>query len=236
MKLKAVLFDLDGTLLPMVQEEFTGGYFSLLAARLAPRGFEPKELISNVWKGTKAMVKNDGTKTNADAFWDTFCEIYGEDKRSEIASFEEFYATDFLKAQSFCGYTPKAKEIVTFLKEHGIRTVLATNPIFPAAATEARTHWAGLEPEDFEYTTTYENSRYAKPNPQYYTELLDKLGLKAEDCLMVGNDAAEDTAAAKTGMDVFLITDCLINSGNADISAVPQGTFDDLKEYLKSRI
>lgn len=34
--IKAILFDLDGTLLPMDQDEFTKGYFNLLAAKLAP--------------------------------------------------------------------------------------------------------------------------------------------------------------------------------------------------------
>ena len=45
------------------------------------------------------------------------------------------------------------------VKELGLRAVLATNPIFPAVATRSRIRWAGLEPEDFELCTTYENSR-----------------------------------------------------------------------------
>ena len=35
MNYQMVLFDLDGTLLPMDQDEFTKGYFKLLAAKLA---------------------------------------------------------------------------------------------------------------------------------------------------------------------------------------------------------
>ena len=54
--IKAILFDLDGTLLPMDQDEFTKGYFKLLAAKLAPYGYEPKTLIDTVWAGTAAMV------------------------------------------------------------------------------------------------------------------------------------------------------------------------------------
>ena len=38
MKLKAVLFDLDGTLLPMDQEVFIQSYFKHLARLLAPLG------------------------------------------------------------------------------------------------------------------------------------------------------------------------------------------------------
>ncbi|MGN0509940.1 MAG: hypothetical protein ACI4GE_00095 [Lachnospiraceae bacterium] len=41
MKLTTVLFDLDGTLLPMDNDAFTKGYFKILAAKLAPHGYEP---------------------------------------------------------------------------------------------------------------------------------------------------------------------------------------------------
>ena len=47
--LKAVIFDLDGTLLPMNEDEFTQGYFSLLCKKLSKSGYEPNELINAVW-------------------------------------------------------------------------------------------------------------------------------------------------------------------------------------------
>ena len=71
-----------------------------------------------------------------------------------------------------------------------------------------------------------------KPNPAYYQEVLDKLGVDPKECLMVGNDVIEDVAAEKLGMQIFLVTDCLINKKGADISAYPQGTFADLLRYL----
>ena len=127
-----------------------------------------------------------------------------------------------------------AAEIVRTLKEKGYRVVLATNPIFPAIATENRTRWAGLAPEDFEYCTTYENSCYSKPNPDYYRELLGKLSLRPEEVLMVGNDVAEDMVAATLGMRVFLLTPCLINKDGCDISVYPHGDFSDLMDYVQS--
>mgnify|MGYP000650557097 CR=1 FL=1 len=56
-QITTVLFDLDGTLLPMELEQFTNTYFGLLAKKAAPFGYEPKTLVAAVWKGTKAMVK-----------------------------------------------------------------------------------------------------------------------------------------------------------------------------------
>ena len=231
--LKAVLFDLDGTLLPMDQDVFTGGYFKLLARKLADRGYGPKPLVDAIWHGTAAMVRNDGSCSNEDAFWRDFAKTCGERVLEDRPAFEEFYAVDFKGAQGFCGYTPKAARIVRLIRQTSCRVALATNPLFPSVATQTRIRWAGLEPEDFELYTTYENIGYCKPNLDYYREILRRMELEAEDCLMVGNDVAEDMVAARLGMRVFLLTDCIINKAGEDIGRYPHGGFDALEEYLK---
>ncbi len=230
--LKAVLFDLDGTLLPMDQEVFTKGYFKLLARKMAPLGYEPEALITAVWRGTGAMVKNDGSCTNEDAFWKDFAAFFGDRVLNDKPVFEDFYAHDFQQAQGTCGFTPDAARVVRLIKETGLRVALATNPLFPAVATESRIRWTGLVPEDFELYTTYENIGFCKPNLNYYREILRRMGLAPEDCLMVGNDVGEDMVAERLGMGVFLLTDCMINKENADINAWPHGGFDALTEYL----
>ena len=233
MKLRCVLFDLDGTLLPMDQEEFTKAYFHLLAKKLAPRGYEPKGLVDAIWAGTAAMVKNDGQCSNEEAFWQRFTQSYGPKVQADKPVFEEFYANEFQLARDVCGFTPRAAETVAAIRSMGYRVALATNPIFPSVATESRIRWAGLKPEDFELYTTYENSTHCKPNPAYFRDVAESLHLAPESCLMVGNDALEDTAAAQVGMQVFLLTDCLINKDGRDISAYPQGSFEQLLEYVK---
>lgn len=137
--------------------------------------------------------------------------------------------------KSDCGFNPAADKTVKKLKEKGFKLILATNPIFPAVATESRIKWAGLDRNDFELYTTYENSHYCKPNPAYYSEILKKLSLNPSDCLMVGNDAAEDTAAKAVGIEVFLLTDCLINKNGIDISEYPNGGFKELLEYIEKQ-
>lgn len=74
------------------------------------------------------------------------------------------------------------------LKAKGLRRALAANPIFPKEAARSRIRWAGLEPEGFEWITTYENSCYCKPNPDYYVEVTEKLECDLKECLMIGND------------------------------------------------
>lgn len=234
MKIKAVLFDLDGTLLPMDQEKFTKCYFSLLAKKLIPHGYNPETLMPAIWQGVKAMVMNDGSCKNEDAFWKKFCEIFGEKARDDEPIFAEFYKNEFGEVQQSCGYNPNAAKVVELVKQKGFKAVLATNPIFPAVATEHRIRWAGLDKNVFEFYTTYENSYHCKPNLDYYKDILSQLDMKPEECLMVGNDVSEDMVAENLGLNVFLLTDCIINKDDTDISKYPQGSFEDLIKYIES--
>lgn len=234
MCIKMILFDLDGTLLPMDQDAFIKKYFGLLAAKLASHGYEAVSLLDAIRTGTEAMVKNNGEKSNETVFWDSFTSRFGEKAREDIPLFEEFYKNEFAGAKSACSFNPEAAKTVAKLKESGFRVALATNPLFPAIATENRIRWAGLKPEDFELYTTYEYFSYCKPNPQYYKEVANRLGVQPTECLMVGNDVSEDMVAAAIGMRVFLQTDCLLNKAEKDISVYPRGDFSQLLRYINS--
>ncbi len=230
--MKAIFFDLDGTLLPMDQDAFVRAYFGALAAKLAPHGYDPKALVAAIWKGTEAMVRNDGSVTNEEAFWRFFATVFGEQSRKDEPLFDAFYHNEFQQVANACGFAPEAQKIVSLCKQKGLRCVLATNPIFPAVATLSRIRWAGLDAADFEWITTYENSCHCKPNPAYYQDLLDRLNLNPADCVMVGNDVGEDMIARKLGMKVFLLTDCLINKKEEEISAYPHGGFQALEAFI----
>ena len=232
MDINTILFDLDGTLLPMDQEKFVNVYFKMLAAKLVPYGYEPQQLINAILAGIEAMIKNDGSQLNEDAFWKRFVDIYGDKVLADKPVFEDFYKNEFQDARSFCGFNPKAAETVRSLKDKGYRVVLATNPLFPSIATESRIRWAGLEPSEFDLYTTYENTPYCKPNLDYYRDILKRIDCRPEECLMVGNDVGEDMVVEALGMQVFLLTDCLINTQKKDITAYPHGSFEQLLSML----
>ena len=236
MKIKAVFFDLDGTLLPMDQEIFIKAYLGGLVKTLAPKGYDPKGVADALWDSTRAMMKNDGVVSNEEVFWRSFCHILGDDVRSEETNLEIFYKGDFQLVKNVCGYKPKAKELVERIKAAGLTVVLATSPLFPKIATDSRIRWAGLEPTDFAYVTTYENSSYCKPNPVYYLDLCEKMGFDPKEVLMIGNDVGDDMVAADIGMKVFLLTDYLINRKEKDISGFRQGSFAELYNYIEEII
>ena len=232
--IKTILFDLDGTLLPMQQDEFTTAYFNGLSKKLAPYGYEPQRLVGGVWQGTKAMVKNDGTQTNEQVFWKEFASLFGEKVYYDTDKFNDFYETDFNNLKSYCGYNEQANKTIRALKEKGYTLVLASNPVFPMEAQKKRMLWAGVDPDDFTWITSYENSHYCKPNPLYFKEIAERLGVKPSDCLMVGNDTTEDAASILMGMDFFLLTDCLLNKESKDISKFTRGSFVQLLNYIEN--
>lgn len=236
MPIRCVLFDLDGTLLPMNQDVFLKTYFGGLARKLSPLGYDGEELFRAIMKGTGAMIQNDGSVENHVRFWQVMQSIYGERIMDSIPVFDDFYANEFAQVQAVCGYNPQAAETVRKLKAMGYTVALATQPAFPAVATKSRIRWAGLEPEEFALFTTYENSRFCKPNPGYYLDVAEAVGVKPEECLMVGNDISDDMPAANVGMKVFLLTDCLIAKEGEDPENYPHGGFDALMAYVTSQM
>jgi HAD superfamily hydrolase (TIGR01549 family) len=197
-------------------------------------GYEKAKLLKSIGRGISAQVKNDSDKTNEEVFWEEMFSIYGDKIRNDLPYFEKFYIEKFDDVKRSCGFTERSREIIDLVKSKGVQIILATNPVFPRIATEKRVAWAGLDKDDFDYITTYENSSRCKPRPIYYEEILEKNSLLPSECLMIGNDTLDDIAATKIGIKTFILTDCLINNQNIDLSDIPHGSHDDLIDFINS--
>ena len=230
--LKAILFDLDGTLLQMNQDEFVKLYFTSLVKFLAGHGYEPKKLTEAMWTSIGAMIKNTGKRTNEEVFWSVFSHEYGKDMSADEPLFERFYLEEFDNVSTVAEQFDIIPSLIKKLKGDGYKLILATNPVFPLIATKKRAAWAGIDISDFDLVTSYENSSYSKPNLDYYRSILTTMGLSADECLMVGNDVSEDMIAESLGIRVYLITRHLLNKNNIDITHYPQGDFHDLQRYI----
>lgn len=233
---KVVFFDLDGTLLPMKDlDVFIKAYVSSMAKHLAKDGYDPEKLVLAFKAGLVAMLENDGTMTNEQAFWNAMDKTYGSSLSTDTyENFLKYYETEFDKTRTTCGFNPEAKETIELLHSMSVPCVLATSPVYPRVATQKRMEWAGVSESDFLTVTTFEDSYFAKPNPKYYTTLAESLGYLPSECVMVGNDTRDDLPALEVGMDIFFLTDNLINRDNVDISSYPSGDFKALKKYLMS--
>lgn len=232
--IKTVMFDLDGTILPFVQEDFIKLYFGGLSKKLASYGYEPEKVVKYVWKGTEAMMKNDGSRLNSEEFWDVFRAAF-PGKPDVREKCDEFYVNEFDAVKSCLKYIPNHKPMIDRLKEAGFEIVLATNPFFPKCAVNTRLAWVGLSEDDFSYISHYDNSRFCKPNLKYFREILEEIGRVPSECVMIGNSVPEDIIPAQSlGIEGFLITEFSENPGNEDITKFRGGTLDQAAEYILS--
>lgn len=229
-----ILFDLDGTLLPMDQETFIRAYFTRLVQRFAPQGYTKEELTGGIWKGTYAMIANDGTMTNRERFWQVFSALIPRNLDGLEEQMNDFYGREFDTVREIAHPNGLARPIIDTLKSKGYTLVLATNPVFPPVAVKTRLSWIDLKPEDFSLVTTYDNSRFCKPNPRYFEEILKTIGKTPEQCWMIGNNTSDDMSAATLGIEPFLVTDFLENEKQLDLAAFPHGTLEDVKNWAET--
>lgn len=232
-KLTTVLFDLDGTLLPINMQEFETVYFSLLTDAFKDIA-SPKEFMTQIGGAITAMVKNTEPRTNEEVFMTTLKNTVQEKFPLYEETFAHFYNHGFDGLRRAVQDTPAMRKATEILKTKGYDLVIATNPLFPRVAIEKRITWAGVKRSHFSYVTSFEENHYCKPNLEYYSEILETLGKSPEECLMVGNDALEDLAAGKLGLKTYLITDHLLNRHQVPIEADYVGSYDDFLQFAQT--
>ena len=222
--IKNILFDLDGTLLPMDLEEFTKIYFKKLHERFAELGYNADIVLKAVMAGTKVMMENNGEASNEEVFWNAFKQVSGVTQKECEEDFTNFYKNDFSSLGKFTGKNENMVKAVHLLKEKGYQLYLTTNPLFPKMAVEERVCWAGLKPSMFSLLTSYEYCRFTKPNINYYKDVIENEHLLIEECMMVGNDAIEDGVIENLGIPLYLVEDHLINRDGSPLSSKWHGT------------
>ncbi len=206
MPLKAILFDLDNTLILFKEAEFYKTYnralYSYFQDIMKPDEFGEKLLYS-----TQKIIENDGSVSNLDHFMNTFSAGNSHDKSALLKRFETFYEKDFAQFRSLMKPAENVRDVMLHAFDADLIVVIATNPMFPMNVQQMRLDWAGIGDLPFDLITSVENSTFCKPNLQYYQEITDKLDILPTSCIMVGNDPFNDMIAAKVGMKTYLTTD-----------------------------
>jgi FMN phosphatase YigB (HAD superfamily) len=239
--LKAILFDLDDTLLGNSMDTFVLAYFQALTQHVA-RLIPPERLISELLRATRAMETNDGNgPTNEETFAAAFYPALGYEPAALRPIFDQFYAEEFPKLRSLTQRLPEARPLVTWAFERGLQVAIATNPLFPRSPIEQRLEWAGVPVSEFEYAlvTTYEDMHATKAHLAYYREILARLGREPEECLMVGDDWKRDIVpAVAVGIPGYWVTPSSatpppLEGEPGGGKLVGQGTLADLWEWIR---
>jgi FMN phosphatase YigB (HAD superfamily) len=204
--LKAILFDLDDTLLGNDMNVFLPPYLQSLSAHIEPL-LEAKRFVPALLGATRSTMASQDTKaTNAEVFWQNFTALGGPSRELAGPFFDRFYREEFFKLAALTQPEPNALRVVNHCLQRGYAVVVATNPIFPKAAVEERLRWAGLGQCQFNLVTSYENMHSTKPHPEYYREILRLVDCAPQEALMVGNDPEQDIAPARAaGLRTLLV-------------------------------
>ena len=208
-KISVILFDLDNTLVFMDEQKFVLSYATNAASYFTDVFEDPQTFIHHLLAGTSHMVSTKSNKTNIEKFFDYFIpQCHGLSKEDIYDRFLNFYTNDFDKVKSIVTTSPFAPKIFDKL-EGSYDLVIATNPLFPEIATKKRIEWAGLGSfiDKIKLITHGEQFTTTKPDLSYYKEILNFIGKKASDCLVVGNDLYNDGVASMMGMKFYQITD-----------------------------
>ncbi|MDD3840792.1 MAG: HAD family hydrolase [Clostridia bacterium] len=231
MGVKAVLFDLDGTLLKNDRNRMGDEYIKLVYNRF-PDTISPEKFEKAMYAAFMAMTKNDGRKINKQVFIETFFPLidYPADEGMQI--FDYVHKHDLPSLEREEEKVPEAKRVVEKVFDLGYQVVIATNPIFPKDVMFERLKWAGVDKFPFKLVTSFENCKFAKPNPQYYKQITDRIDIKPEQCLMIG-DEHMDMVAAHVGIRTFFVKSPSSDLRDSTPKPTYRGKLEDIINILE---
>lgn len=231
-----MLFDLDGTLLPLDTDRFLDQYVRLVSQHFAAE-VDPKLFAHQLLASSYSMIGNRASElTNQAKFIAEFFPGIKRQPEELMPKFDQFYRESFGELAKYTSPSPVARQLVEQALALGYKIVLATNPVFPREAVEQRMQWAGLTDLPWELVTSYEDTHFCKPNPDYFREVLDTLGARPEQCIHVGNDMDEDMAATQAGIPVVIVDEYLVNrQGKPVTGCLYSGSLQQVLDWLKSQ-
>lgn len=216
--LRAVLFDLDDTLVIADNDALMKDYFRRLMARFTQ--VDPKRFQQQLVHSTMHSIEASQTAKDGEAV-ETFLERFSRHFFTNLGiepameTFADFYSGEYAELGCWAHPAPGARQAVETAQKLGLLIAVATNPVYPLAAIKQRLIWAGLGDVAWNLITTGEEMHICKPHPGYFQEAAAKLGVDPHDCLMVGNDPFNDLPAAQVGMRTFLALDSMAGHSEA---------------------
>lgn len=181
MKYKAVIFDMDGTILNTLEDLKNATNYSLRQFGMPERSLEEVRMF--VGNGIRKLVERAvpaGTPEEKIAqVFDVFLEYY------EIHS-----------ADNTSPY-PGILELVEKLKKSGIKTAVSTNKADVPAQELGREYFNGI----FDLIVGQQDGLKVKPAPDSVNKILSILDIQKKDAIYIGDSDVDVQTAKNSGLD-----------------------------------
>lgn len=228
--IRAVCFDLDGTLL---RDDHIDNAMRQVAAELGRRHprLDPAQLLADSARiGLEYWAEaGDGWMLGAiptDALpievWRRVLAVHGVD--SEAAA-QDAYALQLLLEGASLRLYDEALEVLDSVRARGIRTAVVTNG--PSALQRAKLAAVGLS-DGFDAVIVSAEVGVQKPEAAIFASALDALGVPAEAALHIGDSQAADVAGARAAG----LTAVWIDRNGAASASAPHAVVTDLRGLL----
>lgn len=230
---RALLLDLDDTLLRNSMKDFLPNYFDALTAAVSPyMAAEP--FLDALHHAVQQMIANtDLLQSNESIFWQAFEPLLRVNRATLQPVLDRFYEESFPTLVGITAPVVGSQALLDAAKAAGWKIAIATNPLFPRLALQHRIKWAGLDENDIDLITSYQNMTSTKPHPSYFAQIANMLGVAPQDCVMAGNHLANDlVGAAAIGMKTFWVDTYPVADADIRCRADEQGSLVDLRHWL----
>jgi len=234
MRINTILFDLDGTLVPMDSEKFTETYFKSLNSYIY--GYlGDANFVKNMLTAVNKMYKD---KDESTTLMQKFVKYFNEISAIKYDIFkryvEDYYAKEFDRLSVHMEKDNLIKMIVGMIKEKGYKLILASTPLLPQKAMEVRLKWSGLDKKDFDFIAHIDNMHYIKPSLEFFKEILAVNDISQEECIMIGNDVDEDILpASQLGISTYYLDEHGVNKSGLKVEC-PSGSYIQLYDWVKA--
>ncbi len=183
---KAVIFDLDGTLLDTLKDLYEAVNFALRSFSFPERTID--EVRSFIGNGVKKLMERS-TPENTDKETDEKClnsfrAYYLEHMRDNTAPYEGIL------------------EILDILKKKGIKTAVVSNKLHEAVEGLCEEYFGS----GIENAKGVSNEGERKPNPVNVLKVIDDFSLLKEECIYVGDSEVDVMTAHKAGLECIGVT------------------------------
>lgn len=181
MKYKAVIFDMDGTILNTLEDLKNATNYSLRQFNMPERTLEEVRMF--VGNGIRKLVERAvpaGTSAEKiDEVLDVFLKYYEVHSADNTSSY------------------PGIHELVEKLKAAGIKTAVSTNKSDAPAQELGKEYFNGI----FDLIVGQRDGLRTKPAPDSVNEILKILNIQKKDAVYVGDSDVDVQTAANSGLD-----------------------------------